>query len=59
MCALIDQDGNENRGKTMINQTCFMQLEIGDRVQVNNQTSFIKLEIVNKLHVRNQTSLCN
>jgi len=34
VCALIDQDGDENRGKTMINQTCFMELEIGDRVQV-------------------------
>jgi len=34
VCALIDQDGNENRGKTMISQTCFMDLEISDRVQV-------------------------
>jgi len=34
VCAMIDQDGNENRGKTMINQSCFMELEIGDRVQV-------------------------
>ena len=33
---MIDQDGNENRGKTMINQSCFMELEIGDRVQVFN-----------------------
>ena len=37
MCALIDQDGNENRGKTMISQSCFMELEIGDRVQVGQQ----------------------
>jgi len=34
VCAMIDQDGNENRGKTMISQTCMMELEIGDRVQV-------------------------
>jgi len=34
VCALIDQDGNENRGKTMISQTCFMELDISDRVQV-------------------------
>merc|ERR1740123_2302208 len=34
ICALIDQDGNENRGKTMISQTCFMELDISDRVQV-------------------------
>jgi len=34
VCAMIDQDGNENRGKTMINQTCIMDLEIGDRVQI-------------------------
>ena len=34
VCALIDQDGNENRGKTMISQTCMLELEISDRVQV-------------------------
>jgi hypothetical protein len=34
VCAMIDQDGNENRGKTMITQTCMMELEIGERVQV-------------------------
>jgi len=34
ICALIDQDGNENRGKTMISQTCFLELDISDRVQV-------------------------
>ena len=34
-CALIDQDGNENRGKTMISQTCMMELDVSDRVQVN------------------------
>ena len=28
------QDGNENRGKTMISQSCFMELDISDRVQV-------------------------
>jgi len=33
-CALIDQDGNENRGKTMISQTCMMELDVSDRVQV-------------------------
>ena len=30
----MPQDGDENRGKTMISQTCFMELEISDRVQV-------------------------
>ena len=35
VCALIDQDGNENRGKTMISQTCFLEIDVGDRVQVN------------------------
>ena len=34
VCALIDQDGNENRGKTMISQTCMLELEVSDRVQV-------------------------
>jgi len=34
VCALIDQDGNENRGKTMISQTCLLELDISDRVQV-------------------------
>eukprot|EP00090_Calanus_glacialis_P047593 TRINITY_DN9958_c0_g1_i2.p1 TRINITY_DN9958_c0_g1~~TRINITY_DN9958_c0_g1_i2.p1 ORF type:complete len:899 (+),score=287.53 TRINITY_DN9958_c0_g1_i2:145-2841(+) len=34
ICALIDQDGNENRGKTMISQTCFLELDVSDRVQV-------------------------
>lgn len=34
VCAMIDQDGNENRGKTMISQTCLMDLDISDRVQV-------------------------
>jgi len=34
VCALIDQDGNENRGKTMISQTCFLELDVSDRVQV-------------------------
>merc|ERR1719334_2272090 len=34
VCALIDQDGNENRGKTMISQTCYMELDVSDRVQV-------------------------
>jgi len=34
VCAMIDQDGNENRGKTMITQTCMLDLEIGERVQV-------------------------
>merc|ERR1711902_383084 len=34
VCALIDQDGNENRGKTMISQTCMMELDVSDRVQV-------------------------
>ena len=34
VCALIDQDGNENRGKTMISQTCMLELDISDRVQV-------------------------
>jgi len=34
VCALIDQDGNENRGKTMVGQTCILELEAGDRVQV-------------------------
>jgi len=34
ICAMIDQDGNENRGKTMISQTCFLELEASDRVQV-------------------------
>ena len=36
VCALIDQDGNENRGKTMISQTCMLELEVSDRVQVND-----------------------
>ena len=58
VCALIDQDGNENRGKTMVGglglyahssvlccttvqvgQTCILELEAGDRVQVSLQTS--------------------
>ena len=34
VCALIDQDGNENRGKTMISQTCMLELEVSDRVQI-------------------------
>ena len=39
-CALIDQDGNENRGKTMISQTCMMELDVSDRVQVNFKFKF-------------------
>ena len=35
VCALIDQNENEKKGKTMISQTCFLELEISDRVQVN------------------------
>merc|ERR1719192_952760 len=34
VCALIDQDGNENRGKTMISQTCMLELEVSDKVQI-------------------------
>jgi len=34
VCALIDQDGNENRGRTMISQTCMLDLDVSDRVQV-------------------------
>lgn len=34
VCALIDQDGNENRGKTMISQTCMLELDVSDRVQI-------------------------
>ena len=34
VCALIDQDGNENRGKTMISQTCMLELDVSDRIQV-------------------------
>ena len=38
VCALIDQDGNENRGKTMISQTCMLDLELSDKVQVEKIT---------------------
>jgi len=31
---LTDQNENENKGKTMISQTCFLELEISDRVQL-------------------------
>ena len=34
VCTLTDQNENENKGKTMISQTCFLDLEISDRVQV-------------------------
>ena len=35
VCTLIDQNESENKGKTMISQTCILELEISDRVQVN------------------------
>merc|ERR1712106_554940 len=34
VCTLVDQNENENKGKTMISQTCFLELEISDRVQL-------------------------
>jgi len=34
VCTLIDQNESENKGKTMISQTCILELEISDRVQL-------------------------
>merc|ERR1719431_2290209 len=34
VCTLIDQNESENQGKTMISQTCILELEISDRVQL-------------------------
>jgi len=34
VCTLIDQNESENKGKTMLSQTCILELEISDRVQL-------------------------
>jgi len=34
VCTLIDQNESEHKGKTMISQTCILELDISDRVQL-------------------------